>query len=303
MALSPIALFAYNRPDTLKETVEALEKNLLSIESELFVFSDGAKNNTDMRKVSEVRKYIETIDGFKKVVVKINERNLGLANSIIDGVTRIVNDHGKVIVLEDDLVSSPFFLKFMNEALDLYNNEETVGSICGYFYNISLKPAESFFLKTFSSCGWATWKRAWRFFEKDSYKLLKDIKKNERRKDFDLNGSYPYIKQLEKQVRGKVDSWAIRWYASLFLNGALSLYPGQSLINHIGFGADSTHNDAPYRRMMNTGLSKRPISLYSIPVEEDLLIRKALEKHIKRTMPSIFERALFKHYRFLNKLK
>ncbi|HRU00618.1 MAG TPA: glycosyltransferase, partial [Victivallales bacterium] len=197
MKLAPIALFVYNRPWHTRQTVTALQNNELAAESELVVFSDGpkveknkekTKNNEE--KVKEVRDYIKSINGFKTVKIIERTQNLGLANSIISGVTEIVNQYGKIIVLEDDLVTSPHFLRFMNEALDLYEKEEDVISIHGYVYPIPDLP-ETFFLKGADCWGWATWKRGWDLFEPDGKKLLRELKEKKLLKRFDFNGTYP----------------------------------------------------------------------------------------------------------------
>src|SRR3989339_698479 len=137
--LSPIVLFVYNRLEHTRKTIEALQKNELAKDSELFLYSDGPKNEENIKKVNEVRKYINSIDGFKKVKIVEREINFGLARSIIAGVTDIVNKYGKIIVLEDDIVTSPYFLTFMNDALCLYENEEKVMHISGYFFPVENK--------------------------------------------------------------------------------------------------------------------------------------------------------------------
>ena len=171
MNLTPIVLFVYDRPDHVRQTVEALKKNVLALDSELFIYSDAAKNKNGEDKVNKVRQYIKNIDGFKKVTIFERKKNLGLAGSIIDGVTKIVNDYGKVIVLEDDLVTSPFFLKYMNQALELYKYEVRVASIHGYIYPIENLP-ETFFIKGADCWGWATWRNKWSIFESNGQKLL-----------------------------------------------------------------------------------------------------------------------------------
>ncbi len=122
MVLAPIVLFVYNRLSHTKQTVESLQKNYLADQSELFIFSDGPKNELDRQKVENVRKYLNSINGFKNIVIKESQENKGLANSVISGVSEIISKYGKIIVMEDDLVSAPGFLKFMNEALEFYKD-------------------------------------------------------------------------------------------------------------------------------------------------------------------------------------
>jgi len=240
MNLAPIALFTYNRPWHTQQTVEALQKNKLASESELFIYSDDAKNDDARVSVDEVRKYIDNITGFKKITVIKRDKNWGLANSIIDGVTKIVNEYGRIIVLEDDLVTSPYFLKFMNEGLTMYENEDKVASIHGYIYPIDNLP-NTFFIKGADCWGWATWKRAWDVFEPNGQKILDELKSRGLEKGADFNNSYGLTQMLKDQIKGKNNSWAVRWYMSAFLKDMLTLYPGKSYVQNIGDDDSGTH--------------------------------------------------------------
>ena len=240
---APIVLFVYNRPWHTQQTVEALQKNKLASESELFIYSDDAKNDDARVSVDEVRKYIDNITGFKKITVIKRDKNWGLANSIIDGVTKIVNEYGRIIVLEDDLVTSPYFLKYMNTALDFYKNEKSVISIHGYIYPIENLP-NSFFIKGADCWGWATWKNKWDMFEPDGQKLLNELKYRNLEKEADFNNSYGFTRMLKQQIKGKNNSWAVRWYMSAFLRDMLTLYPGKSYVQNIGNDDSGTHCSA-----------------------------------------------------------
>lgn len=240
MKLSPIVLFVYNRLNHAQQTIEALQKNKLAKESELFIYADNAKNDESFPQVQAVRDYIKTIDGFKKITIIERDKNWGLADSIIDGVTSIVNQYGKIIVIEDDLVTSPYFLQFMNNALELYENEESVASIHGYIYPIENLP-NSFFIKGADCWGWATWKDKWAVFESDGQKLLDELTAKNLENEADFNGSYGFTKMLKDQIKGRNNSWAVRWYMSAFLNNMLTLYPGKSYVQNIGFDTDATH--------------------------------------------------------------
>jgi len=240
MDLAPIILFVYNRPWHTQQTVEALIKNELASESELFIYSDEAKNDDARVSVDEVRKYIDNITGFKKITVIKRDKNWGLANSIIDGVTKIVNEYGRIIVLEDDLVTSPYFLKFMNEGLTMYENEDKVASIHGYIYPIDNLP-NTFFIKGADCWGWATWKRAWDIFEPNGQKILDELKSRGLEKGADFNNSYGLTQMLKDQIKGKNNSWAVRWYMSAFLKDMLTLYPGKSYVQNIGDDDSGTH--------------------------------------------------------------
>jgi hypothetical protein len=255
------------------QTVSALLKNFLASESEIFIFSDGPKDENDESKVAEVRKYIKTIKGFKRIEIIERDKNWGLANNIIDGITKVVNQYGKVVVLEDDLVTSPYFLKFMNDGLNIYEEEEKVISVHGYVYPIKGLP-EIFFLRGADCWGWATWKRGWDLFEKDGKKLLDELEKRKLTKLFDFNGAYPYNKMLKDQVEGKVDSWAIRWYASAFIHEKLTLYPGISLVKHIGDLGTHIKGNSWW---LDVELSEKPIFVKRIPPIEDPEVRKKIE--------------------------
>jgi len=273
MKTAPIALFVYNRPWHTHQTVMALQNNELAKESDLIVFSDGPKiesnkekTKSNEEKVKEVRNYIKNITGFKAVKIIERKQNLGLANSIISGVTEVVNQYGRIIVLEDDLVTSKYFLRFMNEALELYEKEDKVISIHGYVYPIEDLP-ETFFLKGADCWGWATWKRGWDIFEADGKKLLLELRKRKLLKRFDFDGAYPYTKMLKNQIKGKNNSWAIRWYASALLNDKLTLYPGKSLVNNIGADSSGTHKD--HTDIFDVKLSDKSITIKKIQTLED----------------------------------
>ena len=288
---APIALFVYNRPEHTKKTVAALQKNFLAKESELFIFSDGSKNESDTIKIIEVRNYLKTISDFKSVNIIERDKNFGLANSIIYGVTKIINQYGKIIVMEDDLISSKYFLQYMNEALDLYENEDNVISIHGYVYPIEdklkEKLPETFFLKGADCWGWATWKRGWDLFEPDGGKLLRELEERNLLREFDFGGSYPYSNMLRRQIAGQNDSWAIRWYASAFLRDKLTLYPRESLIQNIGMDNSGTHKGKSVIR--RSAIADEKINIRSIKISEQGNIKKNIVQYFKSIKPSIIK--------------
>ncbi len=290
MAIAPIALFTYNRLWHTQQTVEALQKNKLADASELFVFSDGPKSEADKQKVQSVRDYLKTTTGFLKVTVFEKDKNLGLAQSIITGVTDIVNTYGRIIVLEDDMVTSPYFLQFMNKALEFYNEEEKVISIHGYVYPVKSRLPETFFLKGADCWGWATWKRGWDLFEIDGQKLLNELRARKLTQRFDFDGTYEYTKMLENQVKGKNNSWAIRWYASALVKDKLTLYPGNSMICNIGIDASGTHCNAS--DIYDTKVSRDPLSMNSIPLEEDPRAIEAFKEFFRSSRRSLAQKAL-----------
>ena len=235
MNLAPIVLFVYNRPYHTKQTIEALQKNELASESELFIYSDEAKNEDSRKNVDEVREYIQKIDGFKKVTIVTREKNWGLARSIIDGVTKIVNKYRKIIVLEDDLVTSPYFLKFMNEALEFYKNEKKVWHISGWNYPIESEELEDIFLWRAMNCwGWATWHDRWSYYEKDVQKTATQFSKEEI-KAFNIDGYYrDFWAQVKDNRDKRIDTWAIFWYATIFKKNGLCLNPVNTFVRNIG---------------------------------------------------------------------
>jgi len=236
MAYAPLALFVYNRPAHTKQTVEALLANSLAHETPFHVFSDAPKNAAASSAVAEVRAYIRTIAGFKSVTIIERDTNYGLARSIIDGVTSLCEQYGRVIVVEDDLITSPHFLSYMNDGLTRYEHEDRVMQIAGYMFPVSLKLDEdALFLPFTSSWGWATWERAWRHFDASGSGHRRLVEDRSLRRAFDLNGKYGYFKMLESQLRGETDSWAIRWYLSVFLMNGLTLYPKKTLVKNCGF--------------------------------------------------------------------
>ena len=241
MCRPPIALFVYNRPRHTRQTVVALSKNEGSAESELFIYSDGPRKPGDEGAILEVREYLLSVDGFKSVTIVERDRNLGLACSIITGVTEMLERFEKVIVLEDDMVTSPYFLRFMNDALRNYADDDHVGSIQGYQLPLGVTLQETYFLRYVGCWGWGTWRRAWELFEPDGRRLIEKFQSKKERLEFDVDGSYPFFEMLERQSAGELDSWAIRWHASLFLAEKLSLYPSRSLVCNTGHDGSGVH--------------------------------------------------------------
>ncbi len=286
--ISPIALFVYNRPYHTQQTIESLKKNTLAQESDLIIFSDGPKDITDPNSVLDVRTLIRQTEGFKSVQIIESSANLGLAQSIISGVTHVIDRFGKIIVLEDDLVTSPFFLKFMNEALDFYESEESVISIHGYTYPVKQALPETFFLRGADCWGWATWKRGWELFESNGEKLLKKLQELRLTGEFDFNGAFGFTRMLVDQIEHKNDSWAIRWNASAFLSNKLTLYPGKSLVHNIGNDLSGRHSGN--LRYFDTEISANPIPLASIPTTENKLVRNLFGMYLQSIRLSFFEK-------------
>jgi hypothetical protein len=295
--LAPIALFVYNRPEHTRRTLNYLQKNLLADESRLFIFSDAAKTDDDKAKVEQVRHFIKEVSGFKSVKIITRKENLGLANSIISGVTQLVNEYGKVIVFEDDLLSSPHTLEYFNESLTRYANEEKVMHISAYMYGIANKTLpQTFFFRAALSWGWATWARAWKDFEPDVDVLMNqfDAKKIDQ---FSINGTMNFWKQVEHFKAGKNNSWAIRWYASIFLKGGLTLNPSTSLVQNIGNDGSGIHsnNESTYQ----VKIAKKAVKQFPAEIKEDPQAYQAIKQFLKNRKGSFLKRGL----RFVKQLQ
>ena len=285
---APIALFVYNRPDHTRRTISYLQKNLLADESRLYIFSDAAKTTADQVKVDEVREVISLALGFKSVKVIKRKENMGLANSIINGVTQLVNEYGKVIVFEDDLLSSPYTLQYFNEGLSRYQNEEQIMHIGAYMYPLkqdNLPPA--FFYRAATSWGWATWARAWKDFEPDIDILIAQFN-SKKRNDFTIDGTMNFWKQMQDYKAGKNNSWAIRWYASIFLKGGLTLNPSHSLIHNIGHDGSGVHSND--EDMYRVHIAQKPVVGFPLEIKESKVAYQAIRHFLKHRKGNIFKR-------------
>jgi hypothetical protein len=238
--LAPIALFVYNRPWHTEQTLNSLFNNKLSSDSILYVFSDGPKISADeimLENIKKTREIVKSKLWCKEVLIVERQINMGLAKSIIDGVNEIIKKHDKIIVLEDDIVPSIGFLEYMNNALDLYSTTLNVGCIHAWNYHLEycVNNESTFFLKGADCWGWATWTRSWKYFSEDSNYLLNEVKSRNLKFDFDRKGNFQFFDMLQDQVDGKINSWAIRWYASLFLRDMYCLHPQNPIVKNIGF--------------------------------------------------------------------
>jgi hypothetical protein len=283
--LAPIVLFVYNRLEHTYKTVEALKKNKLSKDSELFIYSDGAKNKNLITTVDEVRKYIDKIDGFKKITIIKREKNWGLDPSVIDGVTTIINKYGKIIVLEDDIITSPYFLKFINEALDFYEEKYKVWHISGWNYPIEYNDLEDVFLYRLMNCsgGWATWKNRWKYFESNLSESVKSFSLSDKKR-FRLKYGY-FWKQVQINLKGDDNNWDIRWYSTIFKQNGLCLNPSQTFVRNIGFDGSGIHcgkNDIYHSD--NLCLNQK-INFTSNMIENNLALKRVQEFYKSQKKP------------------
>ena len=284
MFTAPIVLFVFNRPEHTSRTLDALRSNLMAEESDLIIYSDGARKVEQANNVQEVRKVIRSISGFRSIRIIERSENFGLARSIIDGVSAVVNEHGRVIVLEDDLVTSPYFLTYMNQALEKFASVERVASVHGYVYPVQQPLPEAFFLCGADCWGWGTWRRAWTNFNPDGRHLLAELRQRELLDEFDFNGAYGFSEMLEGQICGKNDSWAIRWHASAFLANMLTLYPGRSLVHNAGNDDSGTHCGETNR--YDAALSATPIDLSNTVVKPSEEGRRVFEEFFRSCQSS-----------------
>jgi len=266
MQYAPIALFTYNRAAHTRQAVESLLQNEEARGSDLYIFSDGPKTPKKAEGVRLNREYIHTVKGFKSVTIIEREKNWGLANSLIAGITELTGKFGRVIVVEDDLVVSPYFLKFMNDGLNKYQDDNRVSAISAFLNPINSKAPETFFLRYFACWGWATWKRAWDLLNTDAKELLRQMRW--KKDNFNIGGTGPFYGHLYCHKVGLVDSWAVRFYASSFLADKLVLFPGHTMAIQSGMDGSGIHSGI-CDTFSNMELSDSPISVGDIPVAEN----------------------------------
>ena len=247
--------------------------------------------------MEEVRQLAKGVTGFKSVKVIARNENLGLANSIISGVTKLVNEYDKVIVFEDDLLSSPYALQYFNEALNRYANEDKVMHIGGYMYDLKEKDLpETFFYRAATSWGWATWARAWKHFEPDIHKLTEQFSKPSILR-FSIEGTMNFWKQMGEFRKGRNNSWAIRWYASIFLRDGLTLNPAHSLINNIGHDGTGVHSNI--ENMYDVQISRQPVKHFPTEIKEDEKAYAAIRSFLTKRKGNLLQRGV----RFMRKMQ
>ena len=281
LELAPVIIFAYDRIQHLRQTIDALRLNDLASDTDIYIFSDGAKAN-NQTKVDQVRDYLKCIDGFQSVTVVEREKNYGLSSNIISGLNKIFETYKSVIVLEDDLVTSPHFLRFMNDALYCYAPYHQVSCLSGYILPVKGLKSD-LFIQGADCWGWATWKENWQHFVEDGPKLL--LKLKEKNLFFSsYNRAFDYEQMLLDQIAGNNSSWAIRWYYSCVLKGHLCLYPQSSFVINIGHDGSGTHSIET--DMFGCELVQE-YTFTKIPVEEcargKLLLKKYVLKQKKLT--------------------
>lgn len=296
---APIVLFVFARPNHVRRTLDSLARNHLAAQSDLIIYADAAQYEQDAEKVEQVHQIALETTGFRSVRITERKTNFGLARNIIEGVTEVCNEYGRAIVLEDDMVTSPHFLTYMNQGLERFAHESKIISIHGYVYPVRQSLPEAFFLTGADCWGWATWQRGWALFNPDGQALLDELNQRMLSSSFDFNGAYPYTRMLENQIKGKNSSWAIRWYASAFLAGKMTLYPGRSLVHNIGNDSSGTH--CRTSAIYDAELSKTPIDLSKVIVEPSVLGHASFEDFFRQSQMSAARKALQRVRQILRK--
>lgn len=261
---APIILFTYNRPEHTRRTLAALAANDLASSSALTVYCDAPRTEADVATTSEVREVVRGARGFRSVRVVERETNLGLARSLISGIDEALERHPTVIVMEDDLVTSPHFLRFLNDGLRRYVDDDRVVSISGYAFPVEGPMPESYFLPGTFCWGWATWRRGWEIYEHDAEDLLVRLIRHDLLYELDFRGTDPMSLILQWTANGdsRVDSWASRWMGSAALHRKLTLYPGKTLVRNIGFDGSGAHATFGLdNRRFDSPLAEAPVPL------------------------------------------
>jgi hypothetical protein len=298
MNLAPVIIFAYNRPALLNETMQCLEKCDLAADTIVYVFADAAKDNPSdklVNDIQEVRKVLAKKWRFKELIVTVRQSNFGLFNNVTQGVTQVINEHEKVIVVEDDIFVSKGFLQYMNAALEAYKHDQNVGGISGFQLKTAADLPETHFVKKTSSWGWGSWKRVWDQVNFNAPELLNEISIEKHLiSEFNFKNGCFYD-MLKDRSKGRNNSWAICFYASIYLSNQLFLYPRQSLCTNAGFG----HEDATHTRG-----SKKPefywkyaelrqyVNFEKVPIIENVKARRIWEKSLSKSSTSLFTRIL-----------
>ena len=283
---APVAVFGYNRPSHLRIAIDALLKNPESSNTDLFIFIDGPKSlDSDSDSIQMCKDFARSVSGFKTVTTRFHQENIGLAKSIRYGVDSVFKKYDSIIVIEDDIVLAPTGLQFLNEGLARYKYEARISSIHAYQYPITEEFAECVLLRGADCWGWATWKNRWEATVFDSQKLRNQILEQGLRSKFDLDGSMQYLKMLDNQTKGKIDSWAICWHASMFLQNRFTVFPPKPLGANIG--TDGTGSHAGSRDIFKVFVSHDSSWVFPEVIEESVPYRQAMIKFYKEKMPQV----------------
>jgi glycosyltransferase involved in cell wall biosynthesis len=300
MPTTPIVVFGYNRPEHLQKCLEAIENAYSKHNTPVYIFIDGPRGDEDYEANQEV---ISVADGFcdrMPIRLLISKENKGLANSIKHGIDFVLNHFESAIVVEDDIIVTENFLHFCNQGLQIFKDVTEVASIHGYCPPLKGELEGPFFLKGADCWGWATWKDRWESINWDSGELLSQIEKSGSTSEFNFDNTYDYVGLLKKQLNGTVDSWAIRWHASMFLQQRVTLYPPKSLVQNIGFDGSGTHTGVEHK--YSTSLDTQFFELENLEVSESQKARELFKKFFLEK-PSLQHRLLRKIQTALSRVK
>ena len=290
---APIALFTFDRLNLLKKTINFLKKNSLATETDLIVFSDGPKSKKNFSDILAVRNFLKTINGFKSISIIERDENFGLEKNILEGLDYIFKNFNKVIVMEDDITTSEFFLEFINDALLMYEPDKNVCQVSGYSFLEKYKSKftldELYFIKGADCLAWGTWKDRWISYTNDAVKLAKKIKEKKLIKIFNRGNSYNFYKMLKAKSK-KRNSWAICWYAINFLEEKYTLYPLKSLACHIGSDINATNYIASKNDPLIVNIYKNKIKVEKLEIFEKKQTQFAYNKYLNDSKGNLFER-------------
>jgi hypothetical protein len=279
-SLAPIIFFCYNRPDHTRQVLESLYNNRLSNESSLWIYVDGPKpeaSEETLAAISKVKEIIREKKWCGQVTIVESELNKGLIQSNVEGVTRMVNEFGKVIAVEDDNLLSPGFLTFMNDALDFYEHNPNVMHVCGYvqpvFRDVPIGQSTYFFYHTYT-WGWGTWKRAWDKFNTDPLEVWKAVKAKGNMRKLNMDQTFEFFWGLKAVKKGKLQSWNASWHSTVFLNDGLCLYPQKSMVSNIGHDGSGTNCEPDERYRIQADALADYIPVNAIALEEHKGMKK-----------------------------
>lgn len=293
MNIAPIILFVYNRFSHTVQTLESLKNNSLSIKSDLFIYSDGNKNEIDLIEVQKIRKYLKTVSGFRNVFIIERTENYGLAKNILDGVSTVIKKYSKAIILEDDIITNQYFLDYMNDALTIYEDNEKIMHISGYMYPINTNKLPDFFTLCQATCwGWATWETSWNRMSIDIDFIIKSIEPQKAR--FNLDNSFPFYYQLIANKKNKIRTWAIFWYSTIFLNNGVAIHPKYSFTQNIGHDNSGENCGDTNFFFANLIQNYEVTQLINLELTENTNARKYLNIYFKKFKKSIFYRVVKK---------
>lgn len=278
---APIILFAYKRPVELKATLQALQANYLASQSDLYIFVDAAKRPEDEPKVAQVHQLLDSVSGFRTIHRDYATTNIGCADSVIRGISIVLAKHPSAIIVEDDLVTTPNFLDFLNQGLVQYAKSRRVYSVAGYtfpFQRPTDYASDAYLIPRHSPWGWATWADRWQSIDWNMTDYPEFAKDKQQQKAFKQGGS-DLVKMLGDQMEGRADAWDIRFCYNRFKADGLTVYPTVSKVQNIGFGNEATHTNVfnRYKTQLDNGTQRVfsfPEKVQSTPYYQDKTLQR-----------------------------